>query len=75
MTDGDSDPDTMTRPSWAVIAVLGLVSLVQQLHAMESEESVDVVEGGGVTLKCRSHLVSFYSLEELYRIRQHFVTV
>ena len=37
----------MTRLSWAVIAVLGLVSL-QQLHAMESEESVDVVEGGGV---------------------------
>ena len=57
MTDGDCDPDTMTRPSWAVIAVLGLVSLLQQLHAMESEEeSVDVVEGGGVTLKCRSRV-------------------
>ena len=55
MTGDHSEPEKMIPCSpGTVIAVIAAVSCLQRVHAAETlQESVDVIEGGAVTLKCR----------------------
>ena len=55
MTGDLSEPEKMIpcRPG-TVIAVIAAVSCLQRVPAAETlQESVDLIEGGAVTLKCR----------------------